>query len=145
MLIEPVRREHLESVVQLWQLVGLTRPWNDPAADFRRAIAGPSSALLGGAEDGRLISTAMVGHDGHRGWVYYLAVHPDARGRGHGKAMMAACEAWLRQRDVPKLNLMIRGDNLAVQAFYYAIGYSQDDVVVYSHRLSETNRPPSSA
>lgn len=81
MLIVSIDGEHLEAAVSLWQQVGLTRPWNDPAADFRRAIASPSSAMLGGVEDHRLIATAMVGNDGHRGWVYYLAVHPDARGR----------------------------------------------------------------
>lgn len=59
--------------------------------------------------------------------------------------MMAACAAWLRQRDVPKLKLMVRGDNLAGRAFYDAIGYGRDDVVVYSHRLTDTDKPSPSA
>jgi ribosomal protein S18 acetylase RimI-like enzyme len=77
----------------------------------------------------------MVGHDGHRGWVYYLAVSADARGGGAGRALMAACEAWLAERGVPKLNLMVRGDNAAAQGFYDALGYATDDVVVRSRRL----------
>jgi hypothetical protein len=77
----------------------------------------------------------MVGHDGHRGWVYYLAVRPGRRGRGHGRAMMRACETWLSARDVPKVNLMVRTGNDAVLAFYDAIGYGRDDVFVMSRRL----------
>jgi ribosomal protein S18 acetylase RimI-like enzyme len=121
--------------VALWQAAGLTRPWNDPRADLERALAGPSSTVLAGLQDGRLIATAMVGHDGHRGWVYYLAVAADARGAGHGRAMMAACETWLRGRAIPKLELMIRHDNHAVAAFYAALGYGTEDVIVMSRRL----------
>jgi ribosomal protein S18 acetylase RimI-like enzyme len=77
----------------------------------------------------------MVGHDGHRGWVYYLAVRADARHRGCGRAMMAACEARLLDRGVPKLSLMVRGDNAEARGFYEALGYGHDGVVVLSRRL----------
>jgi ribosomal protein S18 acetylase RimI-like enzyme len=82
-----------------------------------------------------LIATAMVGHDGHRGWVYYVAVAPAAQARSHGKEMMRACEAWLVERRVPKLNLMVRGDNANALEFYRALDYDSDDVVVLCHRL----------
>jgi ribosomal protein S18 acetylase RimI-like enzyme len=78
----------------------------------------------------------MVGHDGHRGWVYYLAVREDARAAGHGRVMMRACEAWLREREIPKLHLMVRGANQVAQGFYEAIGYENADVVVLSRRLT---------
>ncbi len=77
----------------------------------------------------------MVGHDGHRGWVYYLAVDPGARGSGYGRAIMTAAETWLRARGVPKLNLMVRGDNEQAVSFYRALGYTADDVSVLSRRL----------
>ncbi len=111
--------------LELWLQVGLTRAWNDPRDDLSRALVGPSSTVLGGIEDHTLIATAMVGHDGHRGWVYYLAVHPDMEGRGHGRAMMNACEAWLAARHVPKLNIMVRADNAAAIGFYEAVGYER--------------------
>jgi hypothetical protein len=79
----------------------------------------------------------MVGHDGHRGWVYYLAVASDVRRQGHGRAMIEASETWLRDRGVPKLNLMVRGEDQAVEDFYRSIGYGTDDVVVFSRRLDE--------
>ena len=128
MLIEPIDPKRAVEAIALLDDVGLTRPWNDARADLDRALRSPAASVLAGTQDGRLIATAMVGHDGHRGWVYYLAVRLDARRAGVGREMMRACEAWLRERGVPKLNLMVRGDNQATADFYRAIGYAQDDV-----------------
>jgi ribosomal protein S18 acetylase RimI-like enzyme len=135
MQIAPLPDSMLDAAVELWHDAGLTRPWNDPVADLRRALEGPTSTVLAGIDGDVLTATAMVGHDGHRGWVYYLGVRADARGRGYGRAMMRACEAWLAERGVPKLNLMIRTDNAAVRDFYAAIGYDLDDVIFMSRRL----------
>jgi ribosomal protein S18 acetylase RimI-like enzyme len=135
MHIGPLSPSDFDAAVALWREVGLTRPWNNPMDDLRRAVAGPSSTVLAGHDGDALVATAMVGHDGHRGWVYYVAVGSDRRGRGHGRAIMRACEAWLSARDVPKLDLMIRTENHEVIAFYTALGYGHDDVVVMSKRL----------
>ena len=121
--------------VSLWETTGLTRPWNDPVADFERAVAGPASAVLGGFVGDELMATAMVGHDGHRGWVYYLAVVEHLRHCGHARSLMAVCEEWLRARKIPKLNLMVRTSNESVAAFYDALGYKTDSVLVRSKRL----------
>jgi ribosomal protein S18 acetylase RimI-like enzyme len=125
----------IEAAVALWDACGLTRPWNDPRADAHLALAGETSTILAGRCDGRLVATAMVGVDGHRGWVYYLGVDPDQRGRRHGEAMMRAAEAWVRARGMPKLQLMVRGDNAATIAFYKAIGYGVEEVAVLSTRF----------
>ena len=135
MLIAPLSPDQFDAAARLWHEVGVTRPWNDPLADLRRAVAGPASTVLAGSEGETLLATAMVGHDGHRGWVYYLAVRSEARGRGHGSAMMRACEAWLAEREVPKLNVMVRAENETARAFYAALGYGRDDVAVLSRRL----------
>jgi ribosomal protein S18 acetylase RimI-like enzyme len=135
MQIAPLSPSEFDAAVALWHEVGLTRPWNDPLADLRRAVSGPSSTVLAGHESGGLVATAMVGHDGHRGWVYYVAVAPERQGRGHGRAIMDACETWLSAHDVPKIDLMIRTENDEVIAFYAALGYGHDDVVVMSKRL----------
>lgn len=135
MRIETLPGELIDDVVELWRSAGVTRPWNDPHADARLALEGSASTVLAGFEEDSLVAAAMTGHDGHRGWVYYLAVEPAAQGRGHGAAMMGACEEWLRARDVPKLNLMVRADNAATLGFYDAIGYRRDEVVVLSRRL----------
>ncbi len=127
----------IESAVALWEACGLIRPWNDPRADARMALAGATSTILAGRVDGDLVATAMVGCDGHRGWVYYVAVDPGRRERGHGEAIMRAAEAWVRERGLPKLQLMVRGDNAAVVKFYEAIGYGIEDRIVMSKRLED--------
>ena len=119
--------------VALWRDAGLTRPWNDPVADLERAVDGPASTVLAAVDGDRLLGTAMVGHDGHRGWVYYLAAAEP--GRGTGRALMAACEAWLRERRIVKLQLMVRRDNDAALGFYGALGYDVVDVTVLGRRL----------
>lgn len=124
-----------EAVIALWHACGLTRPWNDPRADFDRALAGPSSTVLVLREEAAVPASIMVGHDGHRGWVYYLATDPARRRAGLGRAMMAAAEDWLRARGVPKLQLMVREGNDAALAFYAALGLERQPVVTLGRFL----------
>jgi ribosomal protein S18 acetylase RimI-like enzyme len=124
---------HRDDAVALWHAVGLTRPWNDPVADLDRALGGPSSTVLAAVEAG-LVGTVMVGHDGHRGWLYYLAVDPRRRGEGIGRALVGAAEAWAAGF-VPKVQLMVRADNTAAVAFYERLGYEPSQVTVLGRRL----------
>lgn len=97
-----------EAAVRLWGDAGLTRPWNDPVADFDRALAAAKSAVVGLFDDGLLAGAVMVGDDGHRGWVHYLAVDVMHRRRGAGAELMAAAENWMISCGVAKVNLMVR-------------------------------------
>lgn len=125
-----------EATVALWEAAGLTRPWNDPRADFELALSTPTSVVLL-AEAGRdLHGSVMVGFDGHRGWVYYLATSPDRRGQGIGRQLMLAAEDWLKAHGSPKIQLMVRGDNLAARGFYDALGYEVQDVVTIGKRFA---------
>ncbi|MEM8696604.1 MAG: GNAT family acetyltransferase [Pseudomonadota bacterium] len=124
-----------DGVIALWRACGLTRPWNDPVADFDAAIGNPTSDILLLTGGGALIAAVMVGFDGHRGWVYYLAVHPDHRRKGLGTRMMDAAEVWLCARGAPKIQLMVRSDNADVIAFYEAWGLDRQDVVTLGRRL----------
>ena len=125
------------SATAMWRAAGLTRPWNDAADDFDRALAGPTSTVLGAFAGDALVGTVMVGHDGHRGGVYYLAVDAESRGGGVGRVLMAAAEAWLGERGVPKLNLMVRHDNAAALAFYERLGYADGAVTVLGKFLGD--------
>ena len=125
----------VEAVIALWQRCGLTRPWNDPASDIALARRNANSTVLVGRAHGALVATAMVGHDGHRGWVYYLATDPDRLKHGIGRALMAAAEDWLRQLGCPRVRLMVRHDNLDARGFYTAIGYDDQDVVTMGRTL----------
>lgn len=112
--------------IRLWQACGLVRPWNDPEKDFDILDSASGGTLLVGEDNGIMIATTMVGFDGHRGWVYYVAVRPDLRGHGHGATIMAAAEEWLRARGCPKIALMVREDNTESQSFYYKQGYMRE-------------------
>jgi ribosomal protein S18 acetylase RimI-like enzyme len=135
MQIRSYRVSDEEAVVTLWRACGLTRPWNDPYKDIARKLEVQRDLFLVGELEGRLVATVMAGFDGHRGWVNYLAVSPDCRGRGHGADLMKAVEAMLMERGCPKVNLLIRSTNKAVSDFYRRLGYSVDDVVALGKRL----------
>jgi ribosomal protein S18 acetylase RimI-like enzyme len=124
------------AVIALWEACGLTRPWNVPQDDFTQAIAGPTSTILIMGQ-GSLAGSVMVGFDGHRGWVYYLAVAPDHRRHGLGRVLMAAAEAWLRARGAPKIQLMVRDDNHAALGFYEALGLEPQKVVTLGKFLKD--------
>lgn len=117
----------VEQVVALWRACGLTRPVNDPYLDIADARANPTSTVLVGFVDGEPAASVMAGFDGHRGWVYYLAVAPDHRSGGLGRATMTAAEDWLRAAGVRKLRLMVRAGNQGVLGFYAALGYTEAD------------------
>jgi ribosomal protein S18 acetylase RimI-like enzyme len=133
--ITDLPEELFDAAVALWRETGLTRPWNDPDLDLRRAVAGGTSTVLAATHGAALIGTAMVGHDGHRGWVYYLAVQPGHRRQGVARALMSACEDWVRERGVRKIQLMVRHSNQDVIAFYESLGYVDSDVVVLGRFL----------
>ncbi|MEH3038444.1 MAG: GNAT family acetyltransferase [Sphingomonas paucimobilis] len=128
------------AVVALWHACGLTRPWNDPEADFARALGGAGSTILVARDGDVPVGSVMVGHDGHRGWLYYLAVRPALQGRGIGTALFDAAEQWLSARSVPKLQLMVREDNEAALAFYRRLGLEQQNVIVFGRFLDDATK-----
>lgn len=136
-LIEPAIADDEAAVVALWRACGLTRPWNDPEADFALAQGGVGSTVLVARGEGAIHGSVMVGFDGHRGWVYYLAVAPDQRRTGLGRALMTAAEDWLRARGAPKLQLMVREDNAAALDFYESLGLERQKVVTLGRFLKE--------
>jgi ribosomal protein S18 acetylase RimI-like enzyme len=127
---------HASAAAGLWEETGLVRPWNDPVEDFLRAVNGETSAVLGvvetagEADGGAVLGTVMVGVDGHRGWVYYVAVAPDLQSGGLGTELMRAAEDWGRAHGAPKLQLMVRSTNASVMAFYERLGYSNQHTAV---------------
>jgi len=135
MQIRPFHPSDTEAVVSLWQTCGLTRPWNDPYQDIQRKLAEQPELFLVGEVEGRLMASAMVGTDGHRGWLYYLAVAPEHRRQGHARHLVETAERLLIERGCPKLQLMVRRENTAVTGFYAALGYSEVEAVTLGKRL----------
>ncbi len=129
--------------MSLWSICGLTRPWNDPNRDIERKLARDAENLLVLEDDGQLIGSVMVGYEGHRGWINYLAVHPDRRRQGLGRLLMDEAERRLRALGCPKVNLQVRTSNEAAREFYRQIGYSVDEAVSFGKRLEHDAPPPS--
>ncbi len=127
------------SVIHLWTECGLVVPWNNPHHDIRRKRKVQPEMFLVGCLDGKIIATVMAGYDGHRGWINYLAVHPEHQRAGVGKRMMDEAEVRLRTAGCPKINLQVRSTNSKVIEFYKKIGFKVDDVVSLGKRLEEEN------
>jgi len=123
------------AVIALWKACGLTRPWNNPELDIQRKLSVKDELFLVAEIDQRIIGSVMGGYDGHRGWINYLAVDPDIRKQGTGRALMDAVQARLLKLDCPKINLQVRQGNDAVAAFYEAIGYIDDECRSFGKRL----------
>ncbi len=136
-----MQENELDCIIELWHACGLTRPHNDPRRDIEKARAKPASEVLVGLDNGKVVASVMVGHDGHRGVVYYVSADPDVQGKGIGRQIMAAAEDWLKAQGVWKLNLMIRADNTAVRSFYERLGYEVEERTVMAKWLDASMKP----
>lgn len=124
-------------LIGLWQECGLVVPWNNPRSDIARKMADSPELFFSGKIDGSLVASCMAGYDGHRGWIYFLAVAKSQQRNGLAAKLVAHVEAKLIDLGCPKLELMVRDTNREVIAFYEAIGFGLDPVRVLSKRLSD--------
>jgi ribosomal protein S18 acetylase RimI-like enzyme len=123
------------AVIDLWQRCNLVVPQNDPKKDIETKRKVQANLFLVGTLGNRIVATVMAGYDGHRGWIYYMAVDPDYRRQHIGRRMMAKVESALQKRGCPKINLQVRTSNQEVIAFYERLGFSNDDVIGLGKKL----------
>lgn len=133
--IRPYLPADRNALVSLWSLCELLRPWNDPDRDIEAKLARDPDNLLVLEEDSGLIGSVMVGYEGHRGWINYLAIHPAHQRRGLGRMLMGEAEERLRSLGCPKVNLQVRASNVAAVDFYRRLGYEVDEVQSMGRRL----------
>ena len=133
--IAPLDPSEAAQATALWQETGLVRSWNDPQADVAAALACPTCNILAARDAGRVVGTVMAGYDGHRGWLYYVAVAPDHRGHGLGRALVAEAERWLAGQGARVIRLMVRAENEAVTGYYRALGYEDGNMIVMGKKL----------
>jgi ribosomal protein S18 acetylase RimI-like enzyme len=138
--IRPYRPDDEASVVALWSACGLVVPQNDPKRDIERKLRVNPDWFLVGDIAGEVVATCIVGYEGHRGWINYLAVAPAHQRRGLATQLVREAERRLRQVGCPKINLQVRAANTAVIDFYKALGFLADDVVSLGKRL-EPDQP----
>ena len=135
------RDEDFDAVVALWRSCDLLRPHHDPAREIAFVKGAPNAELLLAFEGERLAGSIQLGHDGHRAWMYRLAVEPGLRGRGFGRALVTRAEDWALARRMPKLMFMIRDGNETVARFYRQLGFEEEPRMVMSKTFAVDARP----
>jgi ribosomal protein S18 acetylase RimI-like enzyme len=128
-----------DAVIDLWNLTDLTHPNNDPSLDIKRKMNDSPWGFLVAMDGKTIIGSIMVGYDGHRGWINYLACHPNYRRRGVAKSLMNEAKKLLLERGCPKINLQVRSGNESAVKFYESIGYLDDNVTSFGLRLNPNN------
>jgi ribosomal protein S18 acetylase RimI-like enzyme len=135
--IAPLQRYDINEVVDLWRSAGLAHPWNDSRRDIELALSHPTNRMFAAHDQvGKLVGTIMAGFDGHRGWIYSLAVDDSQRGKGTGKALVESAENWLAQQGAPVVRLLVEGSNEKVAGFYEACGYERGDFIAFGKQMT---------
>jgi len=136
--IRPFRDADERGLVALWSAVlPPNAPHNDPATSLRMKLAVDRELLLVAEARGEVVGAVMGGYDGHRGWVYSLAVRADHQRRGVGTALVRRLEGMLAERGCLKVNLQVRSTNAAVVAFYEKLGFRVEELLSMGKRLYE--------
>ena len=133
--IRTYQKSDEEQIINLWLECGLIVPWNNPKRDIERKMDEDPSLFLVGEIDRSIVCSCMAGYDGHRGWIYYLAVRRDYQRQGIALKIVTEAENRLLEIGCPKIDLMVRKNNKDAISFYHKIGYKDDPVVVLSKRL----------
>lgn len=134
--LREIRDDDVEQVVALWRDCDLTRPWNDPHRDIADARRNPTSTVLVALDaTSAVVGSVLAGYEGHRGWLYYVAVRPALQGTGLGRRLVTAAEEWLRDAGASRVRLMVRTSNAAVQGFYATLGYADVECTVLGRTL----------
>ena len=138
MMIRPYKNTDRPSVIDLWASVfGDALDHNAPEASLERKLQFGDQLLFVAAHGSGVVGTVMGGYDGHRGWVYSLAVHPDYRRQGIATKLMRYLESHLEQLGCPKLNLQVRATNREVLSFYANLGYQVEERISMGKRLHD--------
>ncbi|MBN2089091.1 GNAT family acetyltransferase [candidate division KSB1 bacterium] len=137
MRIRPYHHQDEQEVIQLWRDCDLIVPQNDPYKDIQRKTRMNPELFLIGIKDGKIIASCMIGYEGHRGWINYLAVAPAYRHQGYASQLMHYAEEVLKKLGCPKINVQVRATDTEVIEFYKNIGYLDDEVVSLGKRLIE--------
>lgn len=133
---------HRDQVIALWEAVfGYESAHNRPALVIEKKIAAGDGLFFVAVIDTAIIGTIIAGYDGHRGWIYSVAVHPEHRKQGIGSLLVAQAERALTERGCMKINLQIMEGNETVAAFYSSLGYAIEQRVSMGKRIQENITP----
>jgi len=134
--IRPFQAEDKDDIAKLWKDCDLVVPLNDPIRDINTKIQFQPDLFLVGELNNKVIASVMIGYEGHRGWINYLAVSPLFQNNGLGKLLMNKAEDMLQEMGCLKINLQVREHNTQVIEFYRNLGYQDDHVISMGKRLT---------
>ena len=135
LIIRKYEEKDEEQVVNLWEQCNLIVPQNDPHEDIKKKIEFQPNLLFVGTVNDEVVSSIMVGYEGHRGWVNYMAVLPEYQNKGYGRQIVNKGIAELKKMGCLKVNLQVREYNKDVIEFYENLGFSNDRVVSLGKHL----------
>jgi len=121
--------EYQDSVVDLWNKCDLIVPRNDPLEDIQKKLDFQPELFFIALLKNEVIGSVMAGYDGHRGWLYYLAVLPEYQKRGYGRQLVEKAVNELRKLGCLKVNLQVRTSNTSVVDFYKNLGFKEEERV----------------
>jgi ribosomal protein S18 acetylase RimI-like enzyme len=134
--VRPYESADEQAVVELWREVFPDDPpHHDPVACIQLKIAEQPELSFVATRGGDVVGTIMAGFDGHRGWIYRVAVSPRHQRQGVGTALMRRAEAELIARGAPKINLQVRATNGQVASFYEQLGYVVEERISMGKRI----------
>jgi ribosomal protein S18 acetylase RimI-like enzyme len=133
--IIPYSNQYQTAVIDLWRQCNLIIPSNDPVEDIQKKIDFQPALFFIALLFNQVVGSIMVGYEGHRGWINYLAVLPMFQKQGYGKLLIIKAVTELRKLGCVKVNLQIRPDNHQVLGFYQHLGFKQEARINMSLKL----------
>jgi len=129
---------HRSQVMALWETVfGYKTAHSNPGLVIDKKVEVDDQLFFVAVAGGAVVGTIMAGYDGHRGWIYSVAVAPSHRKQGIGSQLVSHAERVLISKGCVKINLQIMESNGSVSAFYSSLGYSVEKRVSMSKRIPE--------
>lgn len=126
--------EDYDAILALWQAAGLSiRPvGRDSREAFAKQLAGDTQTVIGLEVDGQLVGVVLATHDGRKGWINRLAVHPDYRRRGYAKQLLSEAERVLKeQHGLQIVAALVEAWNEASLELFQRAGYTTLEEGVY--------------
>jgi ribosomal protein S18 acetylase RimI-like enzyme len=123
------------AVIDLWKKCDLIVSQNDPREDIQKKLDFQPELFFIALLKNKVIGSVMAGYDGHRGWLYYLAVLPEYQKRGYGRQLVEKAVNELRKLGCLKVNLQVRTGNASVVDFYKNLGFKEEERVSLGMRL----------
>lgn len=127
--IRPFEIEDTDGVLAVWTSVGMMREGRNQRDDIQKKLRHSPDSFFIGVCEGVVAAAVIAGYDGHRGWIYRLAVRPEFQRRGIGSAMVEHAESWLRQQGCPKMKLQIEPQRADIVEFYRKLGFETQELI----------------